>query len=143
MKGVTMMFTCGLSAESVTSPHLRTPPFRKSRLIQLGNAAVKARQTLRAKDENEVMPSTTPIFLKADKFVAFDSGKHGNHRSLTSWVPCKLKPKKILVVYEYKSMRARKSRIKGPATVNITETMLVVANAWSCPEKKNLRNWPG
>ena len=72
---VGVLFEPSIANESVTAPHIRTPPFQKNQYQRLVGGCLKARA---CESDDGAAPDVQQI-SSGDMFISLDGGKHDHH----------------------------------------------------------------
>jgi hypothetical protein len=72
---VGVLFEPSIANESVTAPHIRTPPFQKNQYQRLVGGCLKAR----ACESDDGTAADAQQISSGDMFISLDGGKHGHH----------------------------------------------------------------
>ena len=142
------LWVTGLSSESISHPHNRGAPFKKERPLKCGKAFLKARYLMAHKGDSE--GTTAESLGPADCFLAMDNQKLGIVPKLTEFLKTgsgdnkkPIEKKMFTCVYTFDSMVARKQRVKGVATINQTETLLVATTTPLLLPQKDHKHYQG
>ena len=140
---VACVFTCGLSSEAITDPHERGAPFKKARLSKHLNAFAASRKHLHQK---QGLTEST-LLGPGEMLICLDNQKRGLHQSFMKCAKGEAgsKPavKAVNIVYDYDSVQARKSRIRGIAAVSQIETMLIMTQTPLVVPKYKFKHFQG
>ena len=132
---VAIMLDPKTMGEPITAPHLRCTPLgknQKKRVIKIISAIVKSRSP----DGCGAVEGLT--LADGDVILTLDGGRPGlvgKVAALTRGIVGKLQRKYVTICLDEKALAKRKSRVRGVASLNQTETLCLLASqSFNVPE---------
>lgn len=132
-----------LAGEPITAPHLRTTPLNKKRLTKVLGATLRAR----SKASDDAAGGDEAIgMVDGDCIMFLDGGKAGVQTRMQGVIRSlagKCQRKAVTVAFSEQSLVARRSRVRGVATLDQTETLSIVTDRTFTVPDKNRQYYQG